>query len=260
MGNHFNPSEIILCINTDSGPVWLSYPECIIQTVGLYSYPECVPALYIYPSIDYRVHTCGLVVKLFGLLLVQDCSGTDTAGSYIWKSSRMLQLSAHLVWQSPKGKRWLTHWESMLRWRRSISEYNLKNPKGIPTRSMKSMKWYSSSQVSTAKHVSYPQLTAILRTQLVVWSPKPKSLTFSYFSLSLRDTTKGKIFPKLQPPGYIRACMMVKEVKQFRSGTTAYISGGLEAVLLPICIALFYSFGNDKNYLVQNLVWGSKVP
>ena len=30
---------------------------------------------------------------------------------------------------------------------------------GIPTRSMENMKWYSSSQVSTAKHVSYPQLT-----------------------------------------------------------------------------------------------------
>ena len=34
------------------------------------------------------------------------------------------------------------------------------NPKGIPTRSMENMKWYSPSQVSTAKHVSYPQLTA----------------------------------------------------------------------------------------------------
>ncbi len=34
------------------------------------------------------------------------------------------------------------------------------NPKGIPTRSMENMKWYSPSQVFTAKHVSYPQLTA----------------------------------------------------------------------------------------------------
>ncbi len=33
------------------------------------------------------------------------------------------------------------------------------NPNGIPTRSMENMKWYSSSQVLTAKHVSYPQLT-----------------------------------------------------------------------------------------------------
>ncbi len=30
------------------------------------------------------------------------------------------------LWQSPGGKRWLTHWASMLRWRWSISEYNLK--------------------------------------------------------------------------------------------------------------------------------------
>ncbi len=36
------------------------------------------------------------------------------------------------------------------------------NPKGIPTRSMENMKWYSSSQVLTAKHVSYPQLSATL--------------------------------------------------------------------------------------------------
>ncbi len=34
------------------------------------------------------------------------------------------------------------------------------NLKGIPTRSMENMKWYSPSQVSTAKHESYPQLTA----------------------------------------------------------------------------------------------------
>ncbi len=34
------------------------------------------------------------------------------------------------------------------------------NPKGIPTPSTENVKWYSSSQVSTAKHVSYPQLTA----------------------------------------------------------------------------------------------------
>ncbi len=30
-----------------------------------------------------------------------------------------------MMWQSSKGKRWLTHWVSMLRWRWSISEYNL---------------------------------------------------------------------------------------------------------------------------------------
>ncbi len=34
------------------------------------------------------------------------------------------------------------------------------NPNGIPTRSMENMKWFSPSQVLTAKHVSYPQLTA----------------------------------------------------------------------------------------------------
>ncbi len=33
------------------------------------------------------------------------------------------------------------------------------NPKGIPTRSMENMKWHSPSQVLTAKHVPYPQLT-----------------------------------------------------------------------------------------------------
>ncbi len=34
------------------------------------------------------------------------------------------------------------------------------NPNGIPTRSMENMRWYSPSQVLTAKHVPYPQLTA----------------------------------------------------------------------------------------------------
>ncbi len=34
------------------------------------------------------------------------------------------------------------------------------NRKGIPTRSMENVKWYSPSQVPAAKHVSYPQLTA----------------------------------------------------------------------------------------------------
>ncbi len=34
------------------------------------------------------------------------------------------------------------------------------NPNGIPTQSMENAKRYSSSQVSTTKHVSYPQLTA----------------------------------------------------------------------------------------------------
>ncbi len=137
------------------------------------------------------------------------------------------------MWQSPKGKRVLSHWASLLRWRWSISEYNLKttdspkrtlksgpfvrerrrrgpakqkpkhnpcrpvgrnwkiqkwpsdpvagnhrhldteclarvnligwDPKGIPRRSMENMKWYSSSRVLTATHVSYPQLTAIYK-------------------------------------------------------------------------------------------------
>ncbi len=47
------------------------------------------------------------------------------------------------MWQSTRGKWWLTHWASLLRWIWSISEY----PKGIPRRSMKNVKWYSSSQV-----------------------------------------------------------------------------------------------------------------
>ncbi len=34
------------------------------------------------------------------------------------------------------------------------------NPKGIPTQTMENMKWYSPSQVLTAKHVPHPQLTA----------------------------------------------------------------------------------------------------
>ncbi len=49
-----------------------------------------------------------------------------------------------MLWQSPRGNRWLTHWASMLRW-----------------------KWYSPSQVLTAKHVSYPQLTA---THVYAWA------------------------------------------------------------------------------------------
>ncbi len=47
--------------------------------------------------------------------------------------------SKRFVWQSPRGNRVVTHWASMLRWM-----------------------WYSPSQVPTAKHVSYPQLTATL--------------------------------------------------------------------------------------------------
>ena len=39
------------------------------------------------------------------------------------------------------------------------------NPIGIPTRSMENMKWYSPSQVLTAKHVLYPQLTATSAVQ-----------------------------------------------------------------------------------------------
>ncbi len=33
--------------------------------------------------------------------------------------------SSHHLWQSTGGKWWLTHWASLLRWIRSISEYNL---------------------------------------------------------------------------------------------------------------------------------------
>ncbi len=60
----------------------------------------------------------------------------------------MLNINAIIqqVWQSPR-----------LRWIWSISEYN---PNGIPTRSMENVKWYSPSQVLTAKHVPYPQLSA----------------------------------------------------------------------------------------------------
>ncbi len=139
------------------------------------------------------------------------------------------------LWQSPKGKRWLTHWASVLRWRYNLTtrdspkrtlkggpyvrerqgswpakqkpkhnpcrpvgrnwkvpilidrmipvsgnhrhldtRYLAKvhmivwNPKGIPTWSMENMKWYSPSQVLTAKHVSYPQLTATGLHQVVV--------------------------------------------------------------------------------------------
>ncbi len=32
-----------------------------------------------------------------------------------------------LVWQSTRGKWWLTHWASLLRWIWSISEYNLRH-------------------------------------------------------------------------------------------------------------------------------------
>ncbi len=63
----------------------------------------------------------------------------------------------------------------MPRWIWSISECNLTTRdspkrtlrsgpfvvlKGVPTRSMENMKWHSASQVLTAKHVPYPQLTA----------------------------------------------------------------------------------------------------
>ncbi len=41
------------------------------------------------------------------------------------------------VWQSPKCKRVVTHWASMLRWIRSISEYNLKT-RDSPKRTLKS--------------------------------------------------------------------------------------------------------------------------
>ena len=80
IGNHFNPSETILCINKDSWPVWLSWMCTSIISIHLSS----------------MGHTCGLVLKLFGLHLLQDCTGTDTAACFIWNSSKMLQLSAHL--------------------------------------------------------------------------------------------------------------------------------------------------------------------
>ncbi len=120
-----------------------------------------------------------------------------------------------LIWQSPRGKRVVTHWASMLRCILLISECNLTtrdsrkrtpmggppmrerrgsgpekrqqpknnpwrpvgirhlltvcltkvhmigwNPNGIQTRSMENIRWYNPSQVLTAKHVSYQQLTA----------------------------------------------------------------------------------------------------
>ncbi len=81
-----------------------------------------------------------------------------------------------LVWQSPRDKRVVTHQDSMPRWIWSISECNLTtqglretigwNPNGIPTRSMENMKWYSPSQLLTAKHVSYPQLTTTKKDNL----------------------------------------------------------------------------------------------
>ncbi len=53
------------------------------------------------------------------------------------KLLRVIVRALRLLWQSPKGKRWLTHWASMLRWRRSISEYNLKT-RDSPKRTLKS--------------------------------------------------------------------------------------------------------------------------
>ncbi len=48
---------------------------------------------------------------------------------------------------------------------------------------MENMKWYSPSQVSTAKHVSYPQLTATLKGT--------KKLTYGkYFMGDVDDTNK----------------------------------------------------------------------
>ncbi len=60
------------------------------------------------------------------------------------------------------------------------------DPKGIPTRSMEIIKWYSPSQVPTAKHVSYPQLTATdldtarVRTSLV---RKKNAIKTTYFDI-----------------------------------------------------------------------------
>ncbi len=56
------------------------------------------------------------------------------------------------MWQSTRGKWWLTHWASLLRWIWSISEYNL-------------TKWYSPSQVwpQTMCHThSWPQHDILL--------------------------------------------------------------------------------------------------
>ncbi len=111
------------------------------------------------------------------------------------------------LWQSPRGKRVVTHWASMLRWIWSISQHWKKSgakmappwscfgkrlhflkvepfTKTVPrwgpswghengstlepfwlhfflsVSVMENMKWYSPSQVLTAKHVPYPQLTA----------------------------------------------------------------------------------------------------
>ncbi len=145
------------------------------------------------------------------------------------------------MWQSPRGKRAMTHWASLLRWIWSISEYNLMtrdsrnrvggpsfrewrgrgpekqqpkhnpcwpigrnwrkpivlttdhvtlatsgsagiirhlptvcrtkvhmigwNPNSVSTPSMIFVRWHSPSQALTAKPVSYPQLTATVRTE-----------------------------------------------------------------------------------------------
>ncbi len=89
-----------------------------------------------------------LIVKMT-YFLYRVCDGRD------W-----LHFVCVLVWQSPRGKRVVTHWASMLRWIWSISECN---PNGIPTRSIENIRWHSPLQALTAKHVLYPQLTATIR-------------------------------------------------------------------------------------------------
>ncbi len=42
-----------------------------------------------------------------------------------WESLQLKYLLTEKLWQSPRGKRVVTHWASMLRWIWSISEYNL---------------------------------------------------------------------------------------------------------------------------------------
>ncbi len=107
-------------------------------------------------------------------------------------------------------------WHTELRWIWSISEYNLKtrdspkwtlksgpcvrerrgDSKGIPRRSMKNVKWYSSSQVSTAKYVSYPQLTTIDTQLNFIWLWVDINRNCNTFSC-LAITVPENVLPKV---------------------------------------------------------------
>ncbi len=63
------------------------------------------------------------------------------------------------------------------------------NPKGIPRRSMENMKRYSPSQVSTAKHVSYPQLTATIPVLWEVINPYGQLASDQFDLKSFYDQT-----------------------------------------------------------------------